>query len=131
MYDINTLASNSFMVAASQSTDPTGPWHGVSFVADPVSGNFADFPTLGVDANGVYVAANMFTPAENSVGLTLVSIPKADLLLSVPTATNATSFGILDYTNYGCILQPVLNPAGADRATKRWNPGPRIRLRPA
>jgi hypothetical protein len=116
-FDRTTQISNSFMVAASVSADPTGPWHGVSFVADPVNGNFADFPTLGLDANGVYLSANMFPPvAGNGIGCALVSIPKADLLLGTPTATNATSFGILGYGAYGAVLQPVFNPGGTGSA---------------
>ena len=108
VFDRSTFANNSFMVAVSGSADPTGPWQGVSFEADPVGGDFADFPTLGLDANGVYLSANMFSPGSgsNGVGCALVSIPKADLLLATPTATNATSFGILSYDSYGTILQP-------------------------
>lgn len=117
LYDPRTLADNSFVLAISSSSDPTAPWHGVSLVADPVNGNFADFPTLGVDANGVYLSANMFGPGNGgSVGSALVSIPKADLLLATPVVANATSFGILPYANYGAVLQPVFNPAGTNSA---------------
>ena len=114
LFNAGTLASNSFVVAASSSADPTGPWRGVSIVADPVSGNFADFPTLGLDANGVYLSANMFTPGSSgtNTGSALISIPKADLLQAVPTATNATSFGMLSFAGYGMVLQPVFNPTG-------------------
>ena len=119
MFDPGTLASNSFMVAVSSSADPTGPWHGVSLVADPVNGDLADFPTLGLDAKGVYLSGNMFGPGFNGspVGASLISIPKADLLLATPTATNATSFGVLDYASRGMVLQPVFNPAGTGNAT--------------
>jgi hypothetical protein len=117
LYDPASLANNSFVLAISSSSDPTGPWHGVSLVADPVNGDFADFPTLGVDANGVYLAANMFGPHNGpALGSALVSIPKADLLLAAPTATNATSFGILSYGSYGAVLQPVFNPGGTNSA---------------
>jgi hypothetical protein len=118
LFNSSTLAGNSIVVAASSSADPTGPWRGVSIVADPVSGKFADFPTLGLDANGVYLSANMFTPGSSgtNVGPTLISIPKADLLQAVPTATNATSFGILSFAGYGMVLQPVFNPTGASNA---------------
>jgi hypothetical protein len=118
IFNPSTFAGNSFMVGISSGADPTGPWQGVSLVADPVSGNFADFPTLGVDGNGVYLSANMFQPgAGTEAGLALISIPKADLLLATPTATNATSFGILDYASYGAVLQPVFDPAGKGSAT--------------
>ena len=117
-FDPSTFAGNSFLLAVSGSADPTGPWQAVSLVADLVNGNFADFPTLGLDADGVYLAANMFAPGATGggVGSALVSIPKADLLLATPTAANATSFGILDYGSYGMVLQPVFNPGGTGSA---------------
>jgi hypothetical protein len=69
--------------------------------------------------NGVYLSADMFLPgsSSSSAGASLVSIPKADLLLAIPTTTNATSFGILSYGAYGFVLQPVFNPAGTVSAT--------------
>jgi hypothetical protein len=52
--------SNRFLLAISAGADPTGGWQGAGFVADPVTGSFADFPTLGLDANGLYLSAYMF-----------------------------------------------------------------------
>jgi hypothetical protein len=118
LFDQRTTASNNLVVAVSGSADPTGPWHGVSFVGDPVNGNFSDFPTLGVDANGVYLSANMFGPHKGpAVGTMLFSIPKADLMLAAPTVANMTSFGLLSYGAYGAVLQPVFNPNGTNSAT--------------
>jgi len=119
LFNSSTLGGNSLVVAASIGADPTGMWRGVSVVADPVSGYFADFPTLGLDANGVYLSAHMFTPGSSGtdVGSALISIPKADLLQAVPTATNATSFGILSFAGYGMVLQPVFNPTATSNAT--------------
>ena len=85
-FDPRTFAGNSFFLAISGSADPTGLWQTVSLVADPANGNFADFPTLGLDADAVYLAADMFAPGATGggVGSSLVSIPKPDLL---PTPT--------------------------------------------
>ncbi len=47
---------NRFLLAVSDSADPTGTWHGFGFSADPVNGYYADFPTLGVDADGVHLS---------------------------------------------------------------------------
>lgn len=110
-----TGASNRLLLAVSAGASPTGGWTGMAFVGDPVGGSFADFPTLGVDANGVYLGANLLDSAFNSLGVTLVSFPKADLLASVPTIEHRTSFGILDPGTYGAVLQPVVSfdpPAG-------------------
>src|SRR5204862_8071203 len=60
--------SNRFVLAVSDDENPAGGWTGLAFMADPTGGNFADFPTLGVDANGVYLAADMFDDSQNEVG---------------------------------------------------------------
>src|SRR2546426_9430552 len=104
--------SNRFLLAVSASADAAGTWKGLAFAADPVTGNFADFPTLGLDGNGVYLAAFMFTSASanaTDLGQTLIAIPKADLLQSYPTAQHRTWFGLLNSDNYGYVLQPVVN----------------------
>ncbi len=102
--------SNRFVLAVSATVDPTGSWKGLAFTADPVDGNFADFPTLGLDANGVYLAGFLFRPnTELDLGQTLVSIPKADLLGATPIAANRTWFGLLESTNYGYILQSAVS----------------------
>jgi len=103
------ISTNHFLLAISASADPTGSWKGVSFLADPGGTNFADFPTLGLDANGVYLAGDMWDAGGASLNATLlVSIPKADLLAATPIITNRTSFGIMSYANRGDILQPVV-----------------------
>lgn len=103
-----TLYANNFLLAVSDTADPRGSWHGVRFVADPDTGYFADFPTLGLDANAVYISGDMFF-ANSPVGPGLWSIPKADLLINVTPAivTNATWFGVMDYTERGDVLQPA------------------------
>ena len=103
-----TLEANDFLFAVSATSDPTGPWHGFMFQADPDTGGFADFPTLGVDANAVYISGDMFQGQDNPVGAGLASIPKTDLLLSTPVITNRTWFGVLDYSQRGQVLQPVI-----------------------
>ncbi len=103
-----TLEANNFLFAVSDSSDPRGPWHGFKFPADPDYGTFADFPTLGVDADAVYISGDMFQGEENPVGASLVSIPKADLLLSTPVITNRTWFGVMDHSERGEILQPAI-----------------------
>jgi hypothetical protein len=99
--------ANDFLIAVSDSADPAGTWHGVLFFADPTNGFFADFPTLGVDSNAVYISGDMFS-SSTPLGSTLWSIPKADLLLNeIPAViTNATFFGTMNYSDRGQVLQP-------------------------
>ncbi len=109
-YEASTSSelTNRFLVAVSASADPTGPWKGFGFVADPVTGNGADFPTLGVDADGVYLSGDMFDAAGHSLGSTLVAIPKNALLANPPSVAGRTSFGILSYATNGTVLQPAV-----------------------
>lgn len=102
-----TRVANNFLLAVSATNDPTGPWHGFKFRADPDTGRFADFPTLGLDANGVYISGDFFH-AQTNFGPGLVSIPKADLLAATPTIANRTSFGVMSYTNRGEVVQPAI-----------------------
>src|SRR5215471_11317164 len=108
--------NNRFLLAISATNDPTGSWGGAAFVADPANGYFADFPTLGIDANGVYLGADMFNGQNVAVGSTLVSIPKNGLLTNPPSLTGRTSFGLLSYSNYGAVLQPAVTMGAASSA---------------
>jgi len=101
-----THLANNFLLGFSDSADPSGSWHGFIFRADPTTGRFADFPTLGVDANGVYLSGDMFHDSTN-VGCGLVSIPKA-ALLGTTNISSRTWFGVMPYASRGEVLQPAI-----------------------
>jgi hypothetical protein len=103
-----TLQANNFLLAVSDSSDPTGTWHGFKFRADPTTGRFADFPTLGVDTNGVYLSGDFYHGESNPVGPGLVSIPKADLLAVTPTISNRHWFGVMSIATRGEVMQPAV-----------------------
>src|SRR5207245_250143 len=73
------------------------------------SNRFADFPTMGLDANGLYIGTNNFSSGGSFQDVSLYSIPKADLLLASPTVANRTSFTGLNASNYGFTLQAAVN----------------------
>jgi hypothetical protein len=102
-----TLESNDFLLAVSLTSDPTGAWKGFIFQADPDNGHFADFPTLGVDANGVYLSGDIYNGENNPLGAALFSFPKTDLIAASPTIANGTWFGVMNYNQRGDVLQPV------------------------
>ncbi len=102
-----TLDANDFLLAVSSGADPTGTWHGFLFQADPDTGYFADFPTLGVDQNAVYVAGDFFHGSNSPAGPGLLSIPKSDLLAATPSIANRKWFGVMDYAVRGEVLQPA------------------------
>ena len=105
-----TSESNDFLVGASVTSDPSGAWQGFLFVADPDTGYFADFPTLGVDSNAVYLSGDLYL---NSVamGVALVSIPKAQML--VDNVDNRKWYGVLDYGQRGEVMQPAICTDGS------------------
>ena len=105
--------ANRFLLAVSDSADPTGTWHAFAFIADPVHQYFADFPTLGVDAQGVYLGGDLFRTASSSAGPTLVAIPKSGLLATPPSIVSRTSLGQLTYSSRGEILQPAITTGAA------------------
>ncbi|HXR48777.1 MAG TPA: hypothetical protein VN784_15180 [Candidatus Limnocylindrales bacterium] len=53
------------------------PFSACSFLAAPGGIRFADFPTLGVDTNAVYLAGDMYHGTNNSLGTSLTMILQA------------------------------------------------------
>ncbi len=102
----NTLASsNLVLLARSDTPDPTGTWQAASFTG--LSGKFVDYTALGVDANGVYISTDNYSPALDSVSV--FSVPKADLFASTPSLTHLTPFNALSTSAAGFTVQPVIN----------------------
>ena len=101
-----TSEANDFLLAVSTTSSPTGPWKGFLFQADPDNGFFADFPTLGVDSNAVYLSGDFYSSSV-PMGPGLVSIPKADLISATPTIANMTWYGVMDIGERGQVMQPA------------------------
>lgn len=125
--DFDTGSNNNLLFAVSKSSDPTAGWKGFVIEPDPTNTLFADFPTLGLDADGVYLSSinyNLNFSAtlldEKSLfdvgltGTTVISIPKADLLLPSPTVANRTSFYNLPLSELGFVVQPVVDFGPSD-----------------
>lgn len=113
----SSLANNNLLLAVSNSSDPTGGWKGFAFPGDSTKTQLADFPTLGVDANGVYLTADLVSITGTQftfTGATINSIPKADILSSTPTISNRSSFEISDPNTYGFSRQPAVNFGSSD-----------------
>ena len=105
---------NKVLVARSNTSDPTGGWKATSFTGNA---GFADFPTLGLDANGVYVGTNDFTSSTGTfTGASLFSIPKSDLTASTPSVTHMTSFENLDPAARGATFQAAIDQNGSSGA---------------
>ncbi len=109
--DDNPQQHNSFIIAVSNSSDATAGWKAWKVNSDPTITNWMDFPTLGINHDGVYLAGNMF-PISGLGGTNVLTdilvIPKADLLSGVGVA-NATLFADQDPNNLGFAVQPVVD----------------------
>ena len=58
--DDNPDLANSFIIAVSNSSDATAGWKAWKVASDPTGQYWMDFPTLGINSVGVYLAGNMF-----------------------------------------------------------------------
>ena len=106
----STFEENRLLLGVSKTSNPLDGWNTLAFDPDPATSFFSDFPTLGINANGVYLGANYFDLGATAVvGKTVVAIPKLDLLSVTPTVTNRTGFGLLSATVGGLTIQPSVN----------------------
>jgi Ca2+-binding RTX toxin-like protein len=100
-------AGDEFLLAVSETDDPTDGWRAVSIDAvPPGSDKFLDFTGLGLNRDGVYLEA--------SNDWYIVAIPKEDLLQPVPSVENATLFTSEEDPVReglpGFVAQPVVAP---------------------
>ncbi|HEX9047743.1 MAG TPA: hypothetical protein VF988_12020 [Verrucomicrobiae bacterium] len=102
-----TTEANDFLLAVSTSSNPAGAWKGFLIPSDPDNGYFADFPTLGIDSNAVYIGGDYYR-ASVPMGTGLLSIPKADLVAATPTVASQHWFGVMNYGQRGEVLQPAI-----------------------
>jgi hypothetical protein len=106
---------NRVVLAVSKSADPTQGWTGFALPSsDPANPQFADAPTLGVDADGVHIGVKLFDSQLANVESTLISIPKVDLIGNNPTIANGQGLVGVPRINYGALVMPVTdfyNPA--------------------
>lgn len=103
MITTDQATNNKVLIARSNSSDPTQGFQGVSF--STISNRFADFPTLGLDANGVYLTTNNFNTSDTFRSTSVYSLPKADLIAATPSLARLTSRTALSPTTNGFTLQ--------------------------
>ena len=101
--DDNGGAANSFIIAVSNSADATAGWKAWKVNSDPTGTHWMDYPTLGINHDGVYLGGNLFPisgSGTNTVLTDILVIPKADLISGVGV-THATLFAGLDPNTTG------------------------------
>ncbi len=96
--DVNT--ADRLLLAVSLGEDVTEGWAGFAFVFVGAINNKADFPTLGLNGEGVYLYSNG----------TVIVVPKADLIACTPSIARATFLTSLELlTPTGGKVQPIVN----------------------
>lgn len=118
---ISSNFNTRLFLAVSRTDDPTGLWFKTSFPTNQPA--ITDYPTLGVDANGIYTAA--FITGAGS--MTIFAIDKAPLVATPPTLGTVTSFSNLPFEG---ALQPVQTygtPPGEYVVSRRTNTSLRLR----
>jgi hypothetical protein len=97
--DFNTK----IFLAVSTSDDATGDWFKCDFVVSQGSdaGKWPDYPTLGVDEDGIYTAAYMIG---GTYGMSIFALEKAPLIASEPSLGNIYAFRELPWEG---AIQPV------------------------
>ncbi|HLU38159.1 MAG TPA: hypothetical protein VK081_02165 [Planctomycetota bacterium] len=87
----NFSGGGMIFVAVSQTSDPAGAWYKFSFATAQGSdaGRWPDYPTLGVDARGIYTSAYM---VGGSARMTIWAIDKAPLVANPPSLGTITAF---------------------------------------
>lgn len=99
-FKFDSTTPEQFLLAVSNSSDPTAGWSGFSIPSSSPFGNFIDFPTLGINGDGVYLYSDS----------AVVVVPKNDLLATPPTIARATNLGSFELgTPNGGKAQPVVN----------------------
>ena len=101
--------NTSILLARSDTTDPAGSWKDVGFKGFLGDTGLSDQPTLGLDADAIYISTNDFSSDGTPLSVSFFSIPKADILASTPTLSRATAFEDLALSTYGLSLQGAVD----------------------
>ena len=113
-------------------------WKGYQIDGDPSAQpdrRWSDFPTLGVDRDSLTISTNLLDIANHGVieprGIAVYSIPKSDLLQSMPTLANRSEFTFAKPAalgNSSTALHGVINFGPADGRAALFAANPRFGL---
>ena len=112
--DGGSQTPNEILVAVSNDSDPTAGWTGFALDSDATDLAWADFPTIGVDADAVTIASDMHRVGQEGlpIGVDVLVAPKADLLAPAPSIAGATLFERVGIGKVGYAPQPVTRVDG-------------------
>lgn len=112
--------------AISLTSDPTGAWYKNSITVSQGAdaGSWPDYPTLGVDQNGIYTSSYM---VGGVFGMSIFAIDKAPLVAPVPSMGTVTAWRQLPWEG---AIQPCVTygtPAGEYLVSRRSSTKLRLR----
>ena len=93
--------ANEIFIGWSDSADPMGSWQSLQFVADANGLRTANNLTMGVDASGMVMSAEMVGGGSTAV----YGVPKGDLFHPTPNLYNMVRYENLNPTFYGNSIQ--------------------------
>ncbi|HEX6879117.1 MAG TPA: hypothetical protein VF135_02030 [Terriglobales bacterium] len=116
----NLGTHSAFLIAVSQTADPTGLWdiysHDTSQDGDSRFGAcpcFGDQPLVGFDANGIYVSTNAFSITDGFRGAQVYAIDKNALLTNAGGSVDAVRIHDLNSAEGPAYsIQPATTPPG-------------------
>lgn len=122
----NFSGGATIFLAVSATDDPTGAWFKFQFQTDQGvdAGRWPDYPTLGVDARGIYSAAYM---VGGTARMTIWAIDKAPLVSGTPSVGTITAFRTLPFEG---AIQPATtygDPGGEYLVSRRSSTLLRVR----
>ena len=102
--------ANQFLVAVSNDSNPLDGFRGYSYDANPATGSsslFADFDMLGINSQGVYIGANMFS-GKTFTGQDFLTVSKSDLIAGAAAPVSTLTYNA-DPNIYGAGANPVVD----------------------
>ena len=123
---ISTDFGTRCFLAVSATDDPTGAYFTTSFVvtAGSDAGHFPDYPTLGVDSEGIYIEFAMF---EADVTMTIFVLDKAPLIAGSQSLGAITAFRELPFR--GAMQPCVTYGTPGPQYIVHWQNSTNLRLR--
>ncbi len=106
-----------YMIGVSATSDPNGAWK--KYILDSTlngsnpTGDWSDYPMMGVDKDALYVSANMFPRASGGTSVKLRVIPKAQLINFSNTIAYSDIAGITGPSGQGVFSVHPASTIGA------------------
>ena len=111
--DSRSSATSRVLIGVTTGNNPAlANWRGFTIDTDTANTRWGDFPTLGMDSNGIYVSLNMLDNpggAALAMDVTVIGVPKASLTAGVPSIAGFARQEIVGAVNTGFDMHSVVD----------------------